>query len=194
MVKPLALLAEGRLQERFLEAIFRPLIDDHKIKTYSTPDATLAIAEAFLIERPDRHIAVVLESQSDHPEDIRENYDGACRRLSRTSPSGEFWHVALAIPSLLEWVLIDDHIRQEYERIRQDPATAVNFEDRRMIEKTNYFALASRIDQVVATHPFDLDKLKHISRQVRELCQFIDKSLQPEPKPEPVLATVADWF
>ncbi len=92
----------------------------------------------------------------------------------------------------MAWALIDDHIRQEYENVRQDPATAATPEDREKIERSNYRTLATKIGEWTADHPFDLEKLKQKSRQVRDLCTFIDKSLHPEP--EPVLATAADWF
>ena len=110
-----------------------------------------------------------------------------------TSPiAEERWHVALAVPDLKTWALIDDHIRQEYEKIRQDPATASTPEDRAKIERSNYYTLATKIGEWTADHPFDLEALKRKSRQVRELCTFIDKSWNPKPKP--VLATAADWF
>jgi hypothetical protein len=63
MIKPLLLFAEGPLQEYFLQAIFRSLIDDQKIRTHnhSNQDSTLAGAEAVLLTHPpERHIAVVL--------------------------------------------------------------------------------------------------------------------------------------
>jgi hypothetical protein len=108
------------------------------------------------------------------------------------SSAGERWQVAVAVPDLRAWALIDDHIRQEYEKIRQDPATASTPEERAKIDQSNYRALATKIGDWTADHPFDLEKLKQNSRQVRELCTFIHKSLHPEP--EPVLATAADWF
>src|SRR5437899_1026280 len=139
MTKPLPLLAEDQLQEGFLQAIFRSLIDDQKIKTYSysNRDSTVAVAEAFLIERPpERHIAVVLETGSDDPEKIRETNESGRWRLERASPSGERWHVALAIPDLKKWALIDDHVREEYEKIHKDPATVATPEERAKIERS----------------------------------------------------------
>ncbi len=100
----------------------------------------------------------------------------------------------MAVPDLRAWAVIDDHVRQEYEKIRQEPATASTPEERAKIDQANYRALASKIGEWTAEHPFDLEKLKQKSRQVRELCAFIDKTLHFEPQPEPVLATAADWF
>jgi hypothetical protein len=195
MIKPVPLLAEGTLQEYFLQALFRSLIDDQKIIIYSywTRDSALATAEGFLLRRPpERHIAVVLETSSEDPERIRETQEIGRWRLVRGSPSGERWHVALAIPDLTAWALIDDHVRQEYEKIRQDPSSATSPEERAKIARTNYYNFALKIRDWVAVQPFDLETLKQRSRQVRELCTFIDKSLQPKPKPVPV--TAADWF
>ena len=106
--------------------------------------------------------------------------------------TGERWHVALAIPTIQKWALIDDHIRQEYEKIHQDPSTASTPEERAKIERSNFYNLAMKIGDWVAVQPFDLEALKRKSRQVRELCTFIEKSLQPKPKPEPV--TAENWF
>jgi hypothetical protein len=195
MTKPLPLLAEGQLQEYILQAIFHSLIDDQKIRTYSywTRSSALAIAEAFLFERPrERHVAVVLETGSDDPEKIQESLEDGSWRLVRSFPSGERWHVALAIPNLEAWALIDDHIRQEYEKIRQDPSAASTPEERAKIDRSNYYNLATKIGDWVAVQPFDLEVLKKKSRQVRELCTFIEKSLQAKREPEPV--TAADWF
>jgi len=169
------------------------MIGRSRLTRTSARDYALVIAEAFLIERPpERHIAVVLETGSDDPEKIRETHEAGRWRLIRTSPSGERWHVALAVPSLKKWALLDDHIRQEYEKIHQDPATASTPEERAKIERSNYYTLARTIGEWVAAQPFDLETLKQKSRQVRELCTFIEKSLQYEPEPVPV--TAADWF
>jgi hypothetical protein len=197
LVRPLPLFATGIRQEQYLKAIFRSLIDDQKIKVhnYSTDDSALVTAETFLLSHPDRYVAVVLETWIEDPEKIRETYyESGCRRMERSFLSGEHWHIALAIPTLKEWALIDDHVRQEYEKIRQDPATAPTPEERAKIERSNYYTLATKIGDWVTAQPFDLETLKQESRQVRELCTFIEKSLQPKPKPQPVPVTAADWF
>ncbi len=195
MIKPFPLLAEGGLQERILQAIFRSLIDDHRIRIYSytNRDSTLAAVEAFLFERPrERHIAVVLETGSDDPGAIQETLEEGSQRLLRTFPSGGRWHIALAVPTLAAWALIDDHVRQEYDKIRHDPNTASTPDERAKIERSNDYNLATKIGDWVAVEPFDLEALRKKSRQVRELCTFIENSLQP--KPEPELITAADWF
>jgi hypothetical protein len=189
------LLAEGHWQQRYLDAIFRDHITADKIKTYSYlgRDAALAVAEAFLIERPGRHVAIVLESNSKDRDVIREFYASTCRRLSWTSPPGDRWHVALAIPRLDAWALVDDHIRQEYEsRIIQRVPDGASLEERERIERHNYLNLASKMGDLVASHPFDLDVLKQKSRQCRELCEFIESSFQEDTVPVP--ATASDWF
>jgi len=148
MTKPFPLLAEGQLQEYILQAIFRSLIVDQKIRTYSytNRDSTLAVVEAFLFERPlERHIAVVLETGSNDPEKIQETLESGSWRLVRSFPSGKRWHVALAIPSLEAWALIDDHIRQEYEKIHQDPSTASTPEERAKIEQSNFYYLGRKV-------------------------------------------------
>jgi hypothetical protein len=196
VVNLLPILTTGISQEHFLlTAIFKSLVDEDKVRigNYFLDDSALVAAWTFLLLNPDRHIAVVLETWSEDPEKIREVYESSCRRIESNAPSsGGRWHVALAVPNLKAWALIDDHIRQEYEKIHQDFATASTPEDREKIERSNCRMLALEIGEWTADHPFDLEKLKQKSRQVRELCTFIDKSLHPEP--EPVLATVADWF
>ncbi len=102
--------------------------------------------------------------------------------------------MALAIPSFQGWALIDEHIRQQYETIRMDSCTASTPEERAKIDQSNYYNLATKIGDWVAVQPFDLEALKHKSRQVRELCTFIEKSLQPKPKPEPEPVTAENWF
>jgi hypothetical protein len=195
MTEPVPLLAEGLLQEYFLQAIFRSLIDDQKIRTDngSNRDSTLAGAEGFLLMGPpDGHIAVVLETGSEDPEKIRETDEDGRWRLERSFPSGRRWKVALAIPDLTAWALIDDHVRQEYEKIRQDPNTASTPEERAKIEQLNYYKFGMQIRDWVAVQPFDLETLKQRSRQVRELCTFIEESLHYKPKRVP--ATAAEWF
>jgi hypothetical protein len=197
MEKPIPLLATGIRQEQYLRAIFQTLIDDQKIKVhnYSTDDSALVTAETFLLRHPDRYVAIVLETWSDDPEKIRETYyENGCRRMDRSLLSRDHWHIALAIPNLKAWALIDDHIGQEYEKIRQDSNTASTPEERAKIERSNYFTLAIKIGEWVSQQPFDLETLKQQSRQVRELCTFIEKSLQPKPKPQTVPVTAADWF
>ncbi len=195
MVKPPLILTTGIPQESYLRAIFRSLIDDRKVRLdkFFTDDSVIAATWSFLSRNPDLHIVVVFETESEDPEKIRDVYEAACRRIERNiSSAGERWHIALAVPNLMAWALLDDHVLQEYKKIHQDPATASTPEDREKIERSNYRALATKIGEWTADHPFDLEKLKQKSRQARELCTFIDKSLHPEP--EPVLATAADWF
>jgi hypothetical protein len=178
-----------------LRAIFRTLIDDQKIRVehYYTDDSALVAAETFMLLHPARYIAVILETWSEDPKDIRDVYfETGRRRLERSARSDDQWHLALAIPDLRAWAVIDDHVRQEYEKIRQDPAIASTPEEGEKVDQANYRALASKIGEWTAEYPFDLEKLKRESRQVRELCAFIHKSQHPEPRP--VLATAADWF
>jgi hypothetical protein len=194
-MKPPLILGVGFYSEFYLKAIFRSLIDDRKIVVDKqfTDDAVAARAWGVLIRRPDVHVAIVLETCSEDPEKIREVY-GDCRRRiqGNIAYEEERWHVAVAVPDLMAWALTDDFLRQEYEKIRQDPATASTPEDRERIAVSNYNTLASKLVEWTVDHPFDLEGLKRQSRQVRELCTFIDVSWNPKPKP--VLATAADWF
>jgi hypothetical protein len=188
------LLTVSLPQQRYLEAIFQPLIRAEKVKIDSRlyRDSTLAAAESFLLRYPDRHIAIVLETKSIELDDIMEFDASTRRRLSRTNPSGDRWHLALAIPRLDAWALVDDHIREEVEQagIWQDPETATLQKDRQQIENANYLNLAERIGSFVQAHPFDLETLKHKSRQCRELCEFIERSLMPATVP----ASASEWF
>jgi hypothetical protein len=195
VVKPPLILAVGFYQEFYLRAIFRSLIEAQKIKVnkHFSEDAVAAAAWTVLLRYPDAYVAVVLETCSQDPEKIREVYEDCCRRIrSNISYEEERWHVAVAVPDLKTWALTDDFVRQEYEKIHQDPATASTPEDREKIEVTNYNTLGSKLLEWTVDHPFDLEGLKRQSRQVRELCTFIDESWNPKPKP--VLATAADWF
>jgi hypothetical protein len=193
-VKPPLILGVGFYQEFYLRAILRNLIEDRRIvldKQFT--DDGVAAAWTILLRRPDVHVAVVLETCSEDPAKIREVYEDCCRRIRRNiSYEEERWHVAVAVPDLKTWALKDDYVRQEFEKIRQDPATASTPEDREKIEVSNYNTLASKLLEWTVDHPFDLEGLKRQSRQVRELCTFIDESWNPKPKP--VLATAADWF
>jgi hypothetical protein len=193
--KPLLIATTGFSQEHCLRGIFRCLIDDRRIKTgkYFTLDSVTAATSSFLTTDPDLHVAIVIDSQSEDPQKIRELYEEGCRRVELYAAwARERWHIAVAIPDLRAWAVIDDHVAREYEQVRQDPATASTPEERATIEDANYRAMAAKIGEWTTHHPFDLEKLKAKSRQVRELCAFIHKSQHPEPKP--VLATAADWF
>jgi hypothetical protein len=194
MAKPVLLFTVGFLQEKCLQAILRKLIDDQQIETdfHSTEDSAAITAGSVVARHPDRYAAVVLETGSEESEKIRETYETGCWRVASFYPSRDQWHVALAIPSVQKWALIDDHIRQEYEKIRQDPSMASTPEERTKIEQSNFYTLATKIGDWVAVQPFDLETLKQRSRQVRELCVFIEKSLQPKPKAEPL--TAENWF
>jgi hypothetical protein len=158
-----------------------------------TDDGVAARAWALLLRRPDVHVAIVLETCSEDPERIREVYEDCRRRIrGNITYAEELWHVAVAVPDLKTWALKDDYVRQEYEKIHQDPATASTPEDRAKIEVSNYNTLARNMVEWTVDHPFDLEGLKGQSRQVRELCAFIDESWNPKPKP--ALVTAADWF
>ena len=109
-------------------------------------DSTLAGAESFLLVHPDRHVAVVLETNCDDLDEIREFDRSNRHRLALTDASGESWHLALAIPRLDAWALTDDHIRREFAEIRQDPdSAAATYHDREKIERANYLNLAAQM-------------------------------------------------
>jgi hypothetical protein len=190
----LLFLMVGFLQKRVIRAIFASLIQDRPVELDDSPndETALSVARSVLWRHPDWSIAIVLETRSEDPQKIRETYVSTCRWLRRSPASG--WHLALAIPSLQTWALLDDHVRQEYAKIHQDPSTASTPEERAKIELMNFAALATKIGEWVKEKPFDLETLKRESRQVRELCTFIEKSLQPKPEPEPEPVTAADWF
>jgi len=190
----LLLFMVGFLQKRVIRAIFASLIHNAPVVVddSASDDSALSVAETVLWRHPDWNVAVVLETKSEDPQKIRERYESACRRLRRVSTKR--WHVALAIPNLQEWALIDEHVRQEYAKIHQDPSAAATPEERAKIELMNFYALATKIGEWVEEKPFDLETLKRKSRQVCELCTFIEKSLQPKPEPEPEPVTAADWF
>src|SRR4051812_47402304 len=105
-------------QQRYLEAFFQGLVGAGKVKIDSRMflDSTLAAVEAFLLRYPDRHIAIVLETNSIEADDIMALDASTRRRLSRTDPSGDRWHLALAIPKLDAWALVDDHIRDAIQQ------------------------------------------------------------------------------
>ncbi len=194
-MKPPLVLGVGFYSEFYLGAIFRSLIEGRKIVVDKgfTDDGVAARAWTVLLRRPDVHVAIVLETCSEDPEKIREVYEDCRRRIrGNITYAEERWHVAVAVPDLKTWALKDDNVRQEYEKIHQDPATASTPEDRAKIEVSNYNTLARNLVEWTVDHPFDLEGLKQQSRQVRELCAFIDASWNPKPKP--VLATAADWF
>jgi hypothetical protein len=188
------LLAENLPQQRYLEAIFHEFASAGKVKVHSRRgrDSTLAAAESYLLEYPDRYVAIVLETNSTDLDAIMEFDASTRRRLSLTEPSGARWHLALAIPRLDAWALVDDHIRDAVERsgIWQDPETASLPKDRQNIENSNYLNLAARIGSFVQEQAFDLEALKQKSRQCRELCEFIERSLMPATVP----ASASEWF
>jgi hypothetical protein len=193
---PVPLLAENLPQQRYLEAIFRDLISGSRVKIRSGlgRDSALAGAESLILMYPDRHVAVVLEANSGDSEVIREFDRSSRHRLSLTDASGESWHLALAIPRLDAWALTDGQILHEFNRIRQDPASAKDERTREAIDRNNYLNLAARINEFTQARPFDLENLKRKSRQCRELCEFIERSFQPVTVPANVPATAAEWF
>ena len=151
-------------QQRYLEAIFDEYVRAEKVKIESRlfRDSALAAAESFLLRYPDRHIAIVLETHSTDPDEIKEFDASTRRRVSLADPSGDRWHLALAIPRLDAWALVDDHIRDAIQQagIWQDPETASLQIDRQKIENSNYLSLASKISSFVEAHPFNLEALK----------------------------------
>lgn len=195
VVKPPLILTTGFYQDLYVRAIFRNLIEGRRIvvdKQFSD-DAVTAAAWTILLRHPDVHVAIVLEPGSEDLAKIQEVYEYGCRKIrNNIAYEEERWHVSVAVPDLKAWALKDEFIRQEYEKIHQDPATASTSEDLHKIEFSNYGTLATKLVEWTVDHPFDLEGLKRQSRQVRELCTFIDESWNPKPKP--VLATVADWF
>ena len=177
------LVAVSLPQDRYLEAIFqeaRVAAGKVKIDSRLFRDSTLAAAESFLLRYPDRHIAIVLETNSTDLDDIME-FDP---RLVAVSPARIVWRSVaprLAIPRLDAWAFVDDHIREEVEQagIWQDPETATLQKDRQKIENAKLPDRAARISFVVQADSFDLEALKQQERQCRELCEFIERSLTP---------------
>ncbi len=127
MGKPLLIATTGFSQEYCVRAIFGSLIDDRRVKTdkFFTLDSVTNAAGSFMRRNLDLHVAVVLDTNSEDPQEIRELYESACRQIKlEIAWAPERWHVAVAVPDMMAWALLDDHVRQEYEKIRQDPATA----------------------------------------------------------------------
>ncbi len=83
MGKPLLIATTGFSQEHCLRAIFRSLIDDRRVKTdkFFTLDSVAVDAGSFMRENPDLHVAVVLDTNSEDPQKIRELYESACRQI-----------------------------------------------------------------------------------------------------------------
>src|SRR5206468_1078021 len=132
MSGPIPLLAEDRPQHQLVDAIFQELIQAGMVRThsYSNQDSTLSVAESFLLRNPDRFVAIVLETRTAEPWEISEFDLAVRRRVLKFVPMETHWQMALAIPNLKAWALIDDHVRHEYEKIHQDPATAGTCEER----------------------------------------------------------------
>lgn len=196
MGRPLIIATTGFWQESCLRAIFRSRIDDRKIRTgkYFYLDSIASATGSSMRHNLDLHAAVIIDTNSEDPENIRDLYELACRHIVlEIAWARERWHVAVAVPDIRAWALIDDHVREEYEKIRRDPPADATPEERARIDLMNYRDLGLKIGEWTAERPFDLEKLEEKSRQVRELCAFIDRS-QQDPEPEPVLATAADWF
>src|SRR5688500_7078178 len=96
------LITENLPEQRFLEAIFLREVDDLKtveVDSALTASAATGIAEYALMEHPERPVALVINTDTEDPEEIEEEVRGPVHRiLAQITPTG--WHVALAIPKV----------------------------------------------------------------------------------------------
>jgi hypothetical protein len=157
------LLAENLPDQRFLEAIFRPQIDQGLLKVDSglTTSGAISIAEFSLLKDPDQPVALVLNTHTSDEEKIADLLGSVRRILSRTVSSN--WHVALAIPRLDQWAMKDPAVKAAFD---SSPATSKN-------HNSLYVDRAVRMADLVRKKPFDRAILARESVQFRALEEFI---------------------
>ena len=194
MVKPVIVFTVGFLQEKYLRAIFRSLIDDQQIEmdSHSTEDSAAVTAGHSYRGIRIGTSAVVLETRSEEGDKIRETYETGCWRV------GSFPHPAnngtSHWPSPASEMGLD---RRPYPAgVREDPPGPEYGLDSRGYGRRSNNRISTTWPRRSATgwrsNPSTWKPLSEKAGQVRELCTFIEKSSQPKPEPEPV--TAENWF
>lgn len=162
------LLAENLPEHRLLEAIFlderqRGLVE---VSSFLTPDAALGAAELFLLQHPERPVALVLNTGTDHSERIAAQRKVTRRVLSRITPDG--WHLALAIPDVDAWVMADSRLRQAFE---SDETT-----------RRSRYERAVRIGDLARDLPVDHEAIGRAHPEFAALAEFINRhATVPQP-------------
>jgi len=159
------LIVENLPDERFVEGIFKPEIEAGLVSVHAryTASGAVSLAQSSLLEHPDRPIAVILNTGTDDPNEIEQEYRGPVQRiLSRTA--GRSWHAAFAIPGLDVWAAADPRIREALERDEAEHGKSTCAERSR------------RFEELVKEQPFDREALCRANDEARGLIEFIERT------------------
>jgi hypothetical protein len=166
------MFGQGPEADRFLRAIFPDQITSGLIHL-STPYASGALtwAQGSLLMHPERPVALVLCSETEDRRAIITMKDAAQRVLASGKPTG--WHVAMAVPRLDAWVMVDPRIREAFEadELTRDPQ--------------NYYGRSLKIGELTKDKPFDVALLRQESAEFQGLEEFLERQLRaPKVKPK----------
>ena len=153
------LLTENRAEQLFLMAIFleerrRGLIE---VSSFLLPDTAVSAAELYLLQRPERPIALILNAGHKAPEQIEKKRAVLRRILSKITRKN--WHISLANPNVDAWVMADPDVKAEFEA---DPAA-----------KDNRHEQAARIGDIAARRDLDREKIGESHPEFAALVEYI---------------------
>ena len=148
---------ESRSNKHFAEALLQP----YAVEVIATTTTSSAISKAMgsLLDHPERPVAVLLDAPSESSREIAEERATIKRLLARAAPEG--WYVAIAVPRLDAWLMMDPRIKQDFEAYLQG--------------KASYHDRAMRIGELTRHQPFDASELYRTNEDFKGLVEFLQR-------------------
>src|SRR5262249_49494743 len=113
------IIADSRTDQRFLEAILKERLAAEQLEVCAAGmSGGSGYAIHSLREPPDRLLGLVQNTNTETSGEIRSLRASLHRLLTDTSPFN--WHVALAVPRLDAWAMVDPRVKEVFDA---DPET-----------------------------------------------------------------------
>jgi hypothetical protein len=164
-VRRIRLLLETATDQRFLEGLLGEQLKSEviRVEQWNYLSTMIGVAQLSLLERPEWSIALVINTNSEDPIEIDEEYRGPVSRILAGTATRDYWYAAFAIPRLDAWAMVDPRIRQAFEQ------------DERGHGPRSYHERSLRFAELVREEPFDSEALYRENAEFRGLVDFINR-------------------
>jgi len=160
MSSSILVAVERRFAERALKAIFRAEDAKGEIEWVAAGSMSSAFGtiESSLLSDPGRPVAMVYNAKGQGQEEV-ESDRAAIHRMLHHASYRQIWHVSVAIPDVIAWIMADPAIRPAFDQMVPVPSTR---EER-----------AEKIGEVAARRPIDREAIARAFPDFRSLVEFI---------------------
>jgi hypothetical protein len=158
---PVRLITDNLAERNFLQALYLDEIGSGRIAlNYGLgAESAITMAESSLLSRPAYPVALVLNSETVDPEQIKARRFRIEKKLMVAASAESSWVVSLAIPKLNAWLIADPFIQEAFAR-RPDT-------------RESYHSQAVAILDLVRRHPVDRQKVKDCFPDFTQLDDFL---------------------